>query len=42
MSKILEATAAIVAKVADFSAGAVSAFNTYQPKTPACLLDEEE
>lgn len=42
MSKLLETTAKVVEKIADFSAGAVSCFLVYQPKTPACLLEDEE
>lgn len=39
---MLSIVADLIKAIAEFGAGATSAFSSYQPKTPACLLHEDE
>ena len=39
---MVEVIAKMVKKMAEFGAGATSALASYQPKTPACLMDDED
>ncbi len=34
--------ASLIKAMAEFGAGATSVLSSYQPKTPACLMNEEE
>lgn len=42
MNGILGAIASLIEQIAHYGAGATSMWNSYQPKTPACLQDQEE
>lgn len=39
---MINVIAGFIKAMAEFGAGATSAFSSYQPKTPACLMNEEE
>ncbi|MBQ6893683.1 MAG: cyclic lactone autoinducer peptide [Clostridia bacterium] len=39
---MLNTIANMVKAMAEFGAGATSALSSYQPKTPACLMDDED
>lgn len=41
MNSILGAIASLIEQIANYGAGVTSAWNSYQPKTPACLQDED-
>ena len=39
---MLDALVTILETIANFGAGATSVWLSYQPKTPACLMEDEE
>lgn len=41
MNSILGAIASLIEKVAGYGASSTSIWGSYQPKTPACLQDED-
>ncbi len=41
MNSILGAIASLIEQIANYGAGVTSMWNSYQPKTPACLQDED-